>query len=105
MPPLPPWYGSSGCCAGPQPYCFAGILPFLPVSTPPNGSFISQYNSIADLQAIPTVGLCAADIGKVTVPVIVSGVLKYFQLEANASGVHPNDYNATTNNVSWQEVS
>jgi hypothetical protein len=75
---------------------------FTPGPFSPSGSFIPSYTSVATLRAIPTAN--GAIVLSQIIPGLVSGGAVYYQLRVGGTGIQPNDYNASTNNVSWYQV-
>lgn len=66
-------------------------------------STITQYvgTDTTALLAVPTTGLTTPFL----VDIMIGGVMQRWALMAGGTGDQPNDYNAATNNKSWQQVS
>lgn len=71
-------------------------------ASPIAGGFVPAYNSLSDLQDIVTAG--GVTPANMVAPGIVSGALVWYQLRADTTGLHPDDYDASTNAVSWHQV-
>lgn len=69
-------------------------------------TFSPTINSPSDLQALPTAS--GAEAIGVVIPTMNTpsvGKLGYYQLQSGGGGDYrPNDYNSTSNNVSWVSV-
>lgn len=55
--------------------------------------------SVAQVKAVPTVGLALPQ----QISAYIGGVLETFILDSGPGDFQPNDYNASTNNVSWTQ--
>lgn len=67
-------------------------------------SFVPKFYSSTDLQSEPTVGTVLNRVVPI-MNIVAIGKLSWYMLIAGTGGsVTPNDYNATTNNVSWISV-
>jgi hypothetical protein len=80
-----------------------------PSTTPPVAFFPQngQVNSLAELSAIPTVGVTPADT--LVVAVLIGAVTSEWQLKAgtlatDATHQRPQDYNAGTNAKYWLQI-
>lgn len=84
----------------------AGQVIFTTSSSSISGSFLANYNSVSDLKAIPTAGIVGVVNSLVyAMNTPTTGKLSYFQLRNDGNGDYiPNDYNISTNNVSWYSV-